>query len=266
MRGPRELKYLDVKDHILHEIGGLAPGTPLRPERDLAAAHRVSRTTVRKAVTELVAEGRLTRRQGSGTYVAEAKIAWPLGVPDTAGRIGPEGATVRTALISAERHRAEPELAERLGIRTGGQVLSLELLRSVNGTPLAIEQAHLSARRYPGLAAAVLRTGSLTASLSEHYDVRVAHAIGTIETTPAGPREAALLHTDTGAPMLLLSQHGHTAEGEPVTWARTCYRGDRAAFTTLLTAQETPPQARVQQQHARAVEAAPPPEPRAADR
>ncbi|WP_405738000.1 PLP-dependent aminotransferase family protein [Streptomyces sp. NBC_00028] len=51
--------------------GRLAPGTRLPPYRSLAADLGVARNTVADAYAELVAEGWLTARQGSGTHVAE---------------------------------------------------------------------------------------------------------------------------------------------------------------------------------------------------
>ncbi|MFE4719311.1 GntR family transcriptional regulator, partial [Streptomyces sp. NPDC056728] len=47
--------------------GRLAPGTRLPPYRSLAADLGVARNTVADAYAELVAEGWLTARQGSGT-------------------------------------------------------------------------------------------------------------------------------------------------------------------------------------------------------
>ncbi|WP_449483695.1 MocR-like pyridoxine biosynthesis transcription factor PdxR [Streptomyces avidinii] len=51
--------------------GRLAPGTRLPSSRSLAADLGIARNTVAEAYAELVAEGRLTARQGSGTRVAE---------------------------------------------------------------------------------------------------------------------------------------------------------------------------------------------------
>ncbi|MFD5588927.1 PLP-dependent aminotransferase family protein [Streptomyces sp. NPDC127063] len=51
--------------------GRLAPGTRLPPYRSLAADLGLARNTVADAYAELVAEGWLTARQGSGTRVAE---------------------------------------------------------------------------------------------------------------------------------------------------------------------------------------------------
>ncbi|MEK0100328.1 PLP-dependent aminotransferase family protein, partial [Streptomyces sp. A475] len=65
--------------------GRLAPGTRLPPYRSLAADLGVARNTVADAYAELVAEGWLTARQGSGTRVAE-RVG-----PPAAGRIPKKG-------------------------------------------------------------------------------------------------------------------------------------------------------------------------------
>ncbi|MEU5533203.1 PLP-dependent aminotransferase family protein [Streptomyces sp. NPDC020362] len=59
--------------------GRLAPGTRLPPYRSLAADLGVARNTVADAYAELVAEGWLTARQGSGTRVAMGVPATPSG-------------------------------------------------------------------------------------------------------------------------------------------------------------------------------------------
>jgi GntR family transcriptional regulator len=237
LEGVRERPYLRVKGQIAERIAQLRPGVLIPPERDLAVTYRTSRTTVRKAVTELVAEGRLVRRQGSGTYVAEPKLAWPLTVSGFGGHPEPaaEGLRTHTALLGAERSAAPAELAERLGLRPGAQVLSLRLLRSVNDAPMAFERVHVSGRRYPRLEADIVSGRPLSEVLREKIGDRVAHAVETIETVPAAPREAALLGTEIGTPMLLVARHSHTAEGEPVEWARTWYRGDRYSFVARIS-------------------------------
>lgn len=63
------------------------PGTRLPPYRSLAADLGIARNTVADAYAELVAEGWLTARQGSGTRVAER--AEPLGAPARVPRKAP---------------------------------------------------------------------------------------------------------------------------------------------------------------------------------
>src|ERR1700759_4926564 len=65
--------------------GRLGPGTRLPSSRALAADLGLARNTVAEAYGQLVAEGWLTARQGSGTRVAEQVGADPgLGVPPPA--------------------------------------------------------------------------------------------------------------------------------------------------------------------------------------
>lgn len=54
----------------LIDDGELSPGAPLPPDRALAAALAVGRSTVVAAYDLLHDEGRIVRRQGSGTRVA----------------------------------------------------------------------------------------------------------------------------------------------------------------------------------------------------
>ncbi|NYI94686.1 DNA-binding transcriptional MocR family regulator [Streptomonospora nanhaiensis] len=68
-RGPLYL-LLAARLRRLIDEGELAPGTALPPDRTLAAALTVARGTVVAAYEELRREGRIRRRQGSGTRVA----------------------------------------------------------------------------------------------------------------------------------------------------------------------------------------------------
>ncbi|MDI2132006.1 PLP-dependent aminotransferase family protein [Yinghuangia seranimata] len=75
--------------------GRLAPGTRLPPYRALAADLGVARNTVADAYAELVAEGWLTARQGSGTRVADRVVPGrPAARRATAARQAPAAAVV----------------------------------------------------------------------------------------------------------------------------------------------------------------------------
>jgi GntR family transcriptional regulator len=240
-QGKSEPKYYVVKRHLLGLLPDFSPGVPLPTERELASALSTSRTTVRQALTELVTEGRLVRRHGSGTYVAEPKLAWPLQMASFTQQAASSGLVVESSFIAAQRIRATDELAALLKIERGAPVHRLERLRKVNGAPMALEQSHLSAARFPGLPRAVRRTGSLYQVLGELWDIKVVGAVETIETAPASPREAGLLDTDVGAPMMMLSRHSFDTADEPVEWVRSWYRGDRYKFVATLGFTGKPP-------------------------
>jgi GntR family transcriptional regulator len=234
--GAPEPKYYAVKRHLLDLIGSLSPGSLVPTERVLTAELHTSRTTVRRALSELVGEGRLVRRQGSGTYVAEPKIFWPLRMTSFTEQASSSGYSTSTRLLEATRTRAEDDIADKLRLRAGAPYYYIERLRLVDGTPMAVETSHLSAKRFPGLIGELRRKSSLYRVLSESYGVRPVEAEETIETASASPREAGLLEVDTGAPILVLARHSFDADGEPIEYVRSWYRGDRYTFVARLSA------------------------------
>ncbi|MEV7404690.1 PLP-dependent aminotransferase family protein [Streptomyces sp. NPDC091267] len=82
--------------------GRLAPGTRLPPYRSLAADLGLARNTVADAYAELVAEGWLTARQGSGTRVA------PRTAPLTPVRV-PKKAPEGPATPAHDLHQGKPD-------------------------------------------------------------------------------------------------------------------------------------------------------------
>ncbi|MGH3298548.1 MAG: GntR family transcriptional regulator, partial [Trebonia sp.] len=75
-RGPLPLLLAERLRRLIDE-GELPPGEPLPPDRGLASALAVGRSTVVAAYDLLSQEGRIVRRQGSGTRVAGAAVGGP---------------------------------------------------------------------------------------------------------------------------------------------------------------------------------------------
>ncbi|MDP9395381.1 MAG: GntR family transcriptional regulator [Actinomycetota bacterium] len=227
-------KYWLLKQHLLDMTETLPPGSPVPPERSLAVEFDTSRTTVRQALQELVAEGRLQRVQGKGTFVAKPKVTQNLQLTSYTEDMRAQGLEPTSRLLGLETVAADDQLAQRLREPAGAKVLRIERLRLADGEPMALEVSHLATRRFPGLRRHVERHGSLYAALSEAYGVRPVEAQETIETALATPEETALLGTDVGLPMLLLSRHSFDEAGEPIEWVRSLYRGDRYKFVARL--------------------------------
>ncbi|WP_309234399.1 PLP-dependent aminotransferase family protein [Nocardia sp. XZ_19_385] len=80
-RGPLYV-LLAARLRQLIDDAELPPGTPLPPDRQFASSLAVGRSTVVAAYDLLEAEGRIVRRQGSGTRVAGSAES---AVPDTTG-------------------------------------------------------------------------------------------------------------------------------------------------------------------------------------
>jgi GntR family transcriptional regulator / MocR family aminotransferase len=140
LHGTRVRLGLETSLREAIRTGRLGPGTRLPSSRALAADLGLARNTVAEVYSQLVAEGWLTARTGSGTSVAERRVAEPgpgpvtrpqtpgsrydlrPGVPDlSAFPSGAWLATARKVLATAPRHllgypdpRGLPQLREAL--------------------------------------------------------------------------------------------------------------------------------------------------------
>ncbi|SLM30275.1 conserved hypothetical protein [Desulfamplus magnetovallimortis] len=71
----KPIKPKRISDQVFDQIreliyrGNLKPGEKLMPERELAEAMKVSRTTIRDAIQRLVVMGLIVQKQGQGTFV-----------------------------------------------------------------------------------------------------------------------------------------------------------------------------------------------------
>ncbi len=72
----KPIKPQRIADQVFEQLrelifrGDLKPGEKMMPERELAVAMDVSRTTVRDAINKLVAMGLVEQKQGQGTFVS----------------------------------------------------------------------------------------------------------------------------------------------------------------------------------------------------
>lgn len=66
-----------VRRHLLRELAGgnYPPGAPFLSENEVARTLGICKNTVREAMSSLVAEGRLIRKRGLGTFVSEPQAA-----------------------------------------------------------------------------------------------------------------------------------------------------------------------------------------------
>src|ERR1700761_4571583 len=146
-----EPKYYAVKRHLLDFIGSLEPRAAGPTRRDPPLRMQTSRTTVRQALGELVVEGRLVRRQGSGTYVAEPKITWPLYLASFTEQGMASGFKPSAEVTGTQRIAASAELARQLGLDARAPVYKIERLRFADAFPIAVEASWLPAKRFQGL-------------------------------------------------------------------------------------------------------------------
>lgn len=225
-------KYYEQKLRILEIIGASTPGTMIPTERELAERFETSRTTIRKAIAELVVEGRLESTQGRGTFVADPKKIHVRQMTSFSEDM--TGYKTDSIILNLDRIEASEEMAAHLDVTVGSTVTRLRRLRRQDGEPLAIETAHLPGA-LPRLETELPARGSLYATLREVFGVDISAAEDHVETALAGGEDAEALGVDTGHPLLQVQRTAWDGDGRAAEWTRGLYRGDRFRFIARIS-------------------------------
>src|SRR5262245_17005190 len=225
-----KLKKL-VTEAIAH--GRLSNDEAIPGERDLARMLGISRVTVRKAFADLVAEGILVQRRGSGTFVAPKapRIEAPLSrLTSFTEDMRSRGIETLSDWIERTSALPTPEEALVLALSPGERVSRLHRLRRADGKPLAIERASLPHRLLPDPQA--IET-SLYAALAERGLMPV-RALQRLHAVALSKADADLLAVAEGSPALFTERVASLADNRVVEFTRSLYRGDSYDFVAEL--------------------------------
>ncbi len=210
--------------------GEFRVGEALPSERDMAALMDVSRVTVRKAVNLLMREGVLSRRHGSGTFVApriEQPSSLLAGFTEDLRR---RGLTAGSIWLGRCTDTAAPDEVIAFGLPVNAQVTRFSRIRTADGEPLALEHAVVPAIYLPDHHAV---TDSLYAALAARGTKPVT-GLQRVTASLATPAEAQHLGVPGGAAVLRIERRGYLPDGALVEFTRSAYRGDRYDFVSEL--------------------------------
>lgn len=222
--------YIQLMQRISADIekGTYPVGSRIPPEHELEKNYQVSRVTVRRALAELTSEGLLERKQGKGTFVSTPRIRQNLkSLHSFHDSCKINGMTPGTDVIHVKELPATLTDAEELNVKPGARVLEILRVRRADGTPVALERNRFT-MAYAYLEDLELN-GSLYAVLKE-YGVEPKLAVHDVSTHFATAEEAALLETETGAPLICLHEVVYDQRGRPLHNSIQLIRGERFVF------------------------------------
>jgi GntR family transcriptional regulator len=129
---PASLLYSHVESVLAADMaaGSLPPGSQLPPENGLIQRFKVSHTTVRKAIQNLIERGLVEVRRGKGTFVTQPKITQEL--TELSGFVEDMQALGRTPnarLLDKCVVAADEVVAHHLGLAPGTLVVRLWRVR-----------------------------------------------------------------------------------------------------------------------------------------
>jgi GntR family transcriptional regulator len=155
-------KQRETRDRVLELIETLGIGEAIPSERQLTTDLGVSRLTVRAALDELVRDGYLIRRRGSGTFVSEPKIAQELTMTSFTEDMQRRGMSPASRTLELKIIPAGAQLGRLLHVSPSEPVMVAKRLRLADHETMAIETLHVRESLVPDLTAADLQEHSST--------------------------------------------------------------------------------------------------------
>jgi GntR family transcriptional regulator len=222
--------YFQIYTQLLKSIqsGRLQPGDPLPSEEEITRACGVSRMTARQSLQMLKSEGLALRHRGQGSFVSQPRVEKDIAhlCGFTAEMCG-LGMKAFSKVLESKIVPASADAATKLAIEIGAPIFILRRLRLADGVPVAIEQASLPQKQFPGIEKFDFSRRSLYQTLRQQFAIQFSRADEVLEARSARKDEAALLKTQPRASLLVIARILWGADGRPVEAAHSIYRGDR---------------------------------------
>jgi GntR family transcriptional regulator len=213
-----------LQDRLLQGHGHLPS------ERILSDELGISRVTLRRAMDELVSTGRLVRRRGARTEVAQRMEKALSKLTGFSEEIRARGMEPGARWLSRSTGAATEAEAGALGLSSGDAVLRLRRVRLADGAPIALERATVPV--------SILPSGDLVdGSLYEALRRIGAPPVRGLQRIRAGKMtkgDAQLLDSSPGAPLLIVERRCFLEDGRAVEFTETRYNGDSYEFLTEL--------------------------------
>jgi len=224
--------YMQLARKLAQDVreGRYQADQALPSERMLSEQLDVSRVTARKAIDQLVDQGLVVRRRGSGNYIAP-RIEQPLSnLSSFSEQLQQRGYTPRSEWLRREVLVADAGEQLSLGLSPGARVARLERLRLADDIVMAYEVSVIPATVLP-------RPESVAASLYAHLD-KSGHmpvrALQHIRAMNADAELAARLDVPEGRAVLFITRIGYLESGEPVELTHSYCRSDHYDFVAEL--------------------------------
>jgi GntR family transcriptional regulator len=227
-------KQSETRNKVLDLIEQLDVGEAIPSERQLCADLGVSRLTVRAALDDLVRDGMLIRRHGSGTFVSEPKIAQELTMTSFTEDMRRRGMVPGSRTLDLHVSPAGAHLGRLLHVSPSEPVVVIKRVRLADRETMAIETLHVRESLVPGLTAADLEQRSFYDILQERFGIEIVGGLQTIEPTVTNEEESEALGVPLHSPAFLFERTTRSASGEIVEYVRSIYRGDRYKLVTEL--------------------------------
>lgn len=205
-------------------------GKTLPSEMGTAEFFKISRPTVRQAMSQLLSEGLIVRGRGKGTFVAPPHASRDLGRAFEFDVL-PANHRIEFQLISRGRVVPHLEIVELFKLRKGDEVERVVRLRWANGEVFGFEERFLPIRYASKVTDAMLKREAGVVFARRLIDGNNGRVVFRVHATSADARIARVLKMKKGMPLLSSEHTYYSTDGAAVLHGIVLFRGDRYDFS-----------------------------------
>lgn len=223
--------YTKVKDDLERKItsGYYRVGDFIPSEQELEAYYRVSRTTIRKAITLLIDEGYLSIIRGRGTRVAPTKLKSKgselMSFTELMKR---QNMCPGVKDMRIRRTRPSDEVAQALELNPWDEVAEIYRVRTADGEPITINISYIPYSLLNGHDLTALENAqSLYRILEEEFRVVVATTEDTMSAVKATQKQADILQINRNDPLLSIKRVAYDNDDRIIEYSSIVIRADR---------------------------------------
>ncbi len=223
--------WQQIYETLIKDIGsGHYPkGEKLPTEAALAMRFDVNRHTIRRALAALSNEGAIYVRQGSGAYVSQTMVNYPLNAKTRFSQnlLG-AGLNSHREILRLETIAASRVEAQALHLPEGALVHVFEAVSIVDKAPFSYSRSIFPASRLPDMIKSLGKCASVTKALAENGVSDYSRDWTKLTAKRAEGTVARVLHVPEGSPILRTVGLNIDAEKRPVEYGRSWFHADRA--------------------------------------
>ncbi|MFK7845031.1 MAG: GntR family transcriptional regulator [Rhodothermales bacterium] len=227
--------YFQVESALRHliETGQLSAGEVIPPEEDLCRSYKVSRQTMRTALSRMVADDLITRKPGRGTIVTlqADRMKFYLDRSFTQQMVE-IGRVAHSRVIDHRLDRINKQDSDVLQPYRDSACFKLERLRLGDAEPVGIQSSTILTAKCPGIEKFDFETSSLYDVLIRTYNLTIHEIRHTVTATVASTREALLLNIDEGMPLLVVYTTALLKNQEIIEYTTSLYRTEYYEYST----------------------------------
>ncbi len=234
------LKFEKIANDLRKSIqeGVYSSGDQLPLEKELCEQYQVSRVTIKRAMDELVQQGLITKRRGSGTFVKTLDDGYAKQLSLSTGNQFSgfaetnRGHDVRTKVMRFEIVHPSEDVATKLQMSVKDFVYDIIRVRILDNVPIVIEYTMMPIQLVPGIRNEILEA-SIYRYIEKTLKLNIQSAHRTVRAVRSTEMEQKELQIPPELPILEIEQVAFFSDGHPFEYSISHHRSDKSAFSAI---------------------------------